>query len=69
MTQTDQQADQLLQRAIEEVHLDELRHPDPSGQCLLRLLGEVEAQVRDESASSQRMSASGVRRETPSSQW
>jgi hypothetical protein len=51
MTQTEQLADQRLERAIEDVHLDELRHPDPSGQCLLRLLGAVEAHVRDESVS------------------
>jgi hypothetical protein len=51
MTQTEQQTDQRLERAIEDVHLDEVRHPDPSGQCLLRLLGAVEAHVRDESLS------------------
>ena len=33
------------------MHLDARRHPDPSGQCLLRLLSTVEAHVRDESAS------------------
>jgi hypothetical protein len=51
MTQTEPQPDQRLAHAIEEVHVDALRHPDPSGQCLLHLLGAVEVHVRDESAS------------------
>src|SRR5215207_6375529 len=53
MTEMDVENEQQaqLQHAIEDVHLDELRHPDPSGQRLLRLMNAIDAHVREETAS------------------
>lgn len=39
-----------LAAAIDEVHLDQLRHPDPCADCLIQLLQAVERHAREETA-------------------
>ncbi len=51
MTQSEPNPQQQLEHAIDDVHIDALRHPDPSGRGLLRLLAAVRGHIRDETPS------------------
>jgi hypothetical protein len=51
MTDTDNQRNDRLRAMIEEVHMDELRHPDPCGAAITSLLRAVDRHIREETAS------------------
>jgi hypothetical protein len=51
MTETEIHAQEQLDHAMDDVHMDGLRHPDPSGSGLPRLLQAAQAHIRDEAAS------------------
>src|SRR6185503_10866960 len=53
MTEAEERAQRQMEHVIEDVHLDSLRHPDPTGSGLQRLLRAVQTHMREEVGSVQ----------------